>query len=311
MVDLEIDIGAIVGELRELRESAMAVRRREDQPVKLPSRKVLASVVDGLSAALFPQRLGPRELNRASVDFFVGQALDRALHDLQNQVQRETAAQDDTFRESVNAETVAAGAASLAAEIVANFSRLLPGIRRALEADVQAIFDGENAARSVDEVLGCYPTVRAIVHYRFAHVLDRLGAPLVARMIADIAHSTTGIEIHPQAIIGRSFAIHHGTGVVIGRTAVIGDRVRLFHGVTLGAAPSTGKLSTNGFEPSSCPKLEDDVTIYSGATILGSIVIGRGSVIGGNVWLTESVAPGSFVTQAHVLGIEYRDGSGI
>ncbi|MBS0543560.1 MAG: serine acetyltransferase, partial [Proteobacteria bacterium] len=179
------------------------------------------------------------------------------------------------------------------------FARGLPGLRMLLDKDVQAAFDGDPAARSVDEVLLCYPGVLAVIHHRLAHALHRLGAPLVARILSEIAHSETGIDIHPGAEIGSGFFIDHGTGVVIGETAIIGNRVRLYQAVTLGArrfaSTNDGGIAKGGARH---PIIEDDVVIYAGATVLGRITIGRGSSIGGNVWLTRSVSPGSHVTQA-------------
>jgi serine O-acetyltransferase len=163
-----------------------------------------------------------------------------------------------------------------------------------------AAYRGDPAARSVDEVLLCYPGILAMINHRIAHRLYELELPLLARIIAEIAHSETGIDIHPGATIGPSFFIDHGTGVVIGETAVIGARVRLYQAVTLGAKsfPGDGSGGLQKGLPRH-PVVEDDVVIYAGATILGRVTIGRGSVIGGNIWLTRSVPPGSNVTQAN------------
>jgi len=175
----------------------------------------------------------------------------------------------------------------------------LPAIRGALFSDLQAAWQGDPAATGMSEILLCYPGVTAIIHHRIAHTLLQLGTPLLARLIADIAHARTGIDIHPGAQIGRGFFIDHGTGVVIGETCVIGENVRLYQAVTLGAkrfpADENGHL-VKGLARH--PIVEDDVVIYAGATVLGRITIGRGSTIGGNVWLTQSVPPGSNVSQA-------------
>jgi serine O-acetyltransferase len=161
-------------------------------------------------------------------------------------------------------------------------------------------------------VLVCYPGITAIIHHRLAHILYRLGAPLVARVISELAHSATGIDIHPGAQIGESFFIDHGTGVVIGETAVIGRHVRVYQAVTLGAKrfqkDDTGVLVKGNIRH---PIVEDNVVIYAGATILGRITIGQGSTIGGNVWLTHSVPPGSNITQAYVRSELFHDGGGI
>ena len=170
----------------------------------------------------------------------------------------------------------------------------LPAVRAALAEDVDAAYVGDPAARSYDEIVVAYPSIRALSIYRLAHELHVQGVPLLPRIMTEYAHDRTGIDIHPGAMIGRRFFIDHGTGVVIGETAEIGDRVRLYQGVTIGAASVRDAASLRGHKRH--PTIEDDVTIYAGATILGGeTVIGRGSVIGGNVWVTASVAPGSRV----------------
>ena len=186
-----------------------------------------------------------------------------------------------------------------------SFAAALPAIRVLLDSDVLAAFQGDPAARSVDEVLLCYPGVLAMIHYRLAHHLYVLGLPLLARIVAELAHGATGIDIHPGARIGAGFFIDHGTGVVIGETAVIGERVRLYQAVTLGAKRfPTDVDGTLQKGLARHPVVEDDVVIYAGATILGRITIGKGAVIGGNVWLTPDVAPGGHVAQA-----ESREGA--
>ena len=303
VVGLELE--PVVCQLRLLREQSLAARQRSGKPVKLPSRRVLAGVVEGLSAALFPNRLGWRELAAESVDYFVGHTLDVALRDLMDQVLRELyfVSGEDPSSETQRVPAM---------EIIRQFSAALPGIRTLLESDVQAAYEGDPAARSVDEVLACYPGITAMIHHRLAHALYGLGTPLVARIIAETAHSQTGIDIHPGAFIGASFFIDHGTGVVIGETAVIGNRVRLYQAVTLGAkrfpVDEHGALIKGNARH---PIVEDDVVIYAGATILGRITIGKGSAIGGNVWLTRSVAAGSNITQAKVRNEDFDGGSGI
>ena len=184
-------------------------------------------------------------------------------------------------------------ARSLAAQYISN----LELIRTKLAMDVKAAFDADPAATSFGEVICCYPGVRAIFNHRIAHTLLNLGVPLIPRAISELAHSETGIDIHPGARIGDSFSIDHGTGVVIGETCIIGKNVKLFQGVTLGA--KTIPVDSRGV-PLNIPRhpiLEDDVVVYSNATILGRITIGRGAVIGGNVWVTEDVKAGGKVVQ--------------
>ncbi len=173
-------------------------------------------------------------------------------------------------------------------------------MRRILATDVEAAYNGDPAAKSYGEVIFCYPAIKAISNYRIAHELLELGVPLIPRIITEMAHSQTGIDIHPGAQIGEYFSIDHGTGIVVGQTAIIGNHVRLYQGVTLGAKSFT--LDEEGL-PIDLPRhpiIEDYVTIYSNASILGRITIGRGSIIGGNIWLTHSVPPNSKISQSRV-----------
>ncbi len=290
------DLAALVGALRTSRETTHSVRHR-GRIRELPSREVLAQIVEGLASALFPTHYGHRDLTDESVDYFVGNTLNSALTDLAEQVRRGL-----FFASSADAGNDAA-LHEKAIAITRAFAARLPDIRALLVSDLHAAYQGDPAATSYAEILLCYPGMVAIINHRLAHALYRLGAPFLARLIADIAHSTSGIDIHPGAEIGGSFFIDHGTGVVIGETAVIGRRVRLYQAVTLGAkrfpTDAEGHLAKGGARH---PIVEDDVVIYAGATVLGRIVIGRGSSIGGNVWLTHSVPPGSNVTQATSVG---------
>ncbi|WP_375738841.1 serine O-acetyltransferase EpsC [Pseudomonas boanensis] len=287
----------IVTELREARAQWRSKNGRlQDRGGReLPSRTTVGQIIEALGGALFPMRLGPADLREESEDFYVGHTLDMALNALAGEVRRElsyAARQNGASGEDI---------ASQAIEIVKGFAATLPKLRVLLDTDVLAAFQGDPAARSVDEVLICYPGVHAVIHHRLAHYFYKAGLPLLARMIAEIAHSATGIDIHPGAQIGKSFFIDHGTGVVIGETAIIGERVRIYQAVTLGAkrfpADEEGNLQKG--QPRH-PIVEDDVVIYAGATILGRITIGKGSTIGGNVWLTRSVPPGSNITQANL-----------
>jgi serine O-acetyltransferase len=239
------------------------------------------------------------------VDYYVGHTLDVTLRELLVQVRRE-------LRFVSGLETISDQDQEQAFAITKAFAQRLPHIRSLLDSDIQAAYEGDPAARSIDEVLVCYPGITAITHYRLAHELHRLGVPLIARMISEIAHSATGIEIHPGAQIGASFFIDHGTGVVIGETAIIGEHVRLYQAVTLGAkrfpVDEHGALVKGNARH---PIVEDDVVIYAGATLLGRITIGRGSTIGGNVWLTRSVPPGSTISQAQIRNEVYDGGAGI
>ncbi len=286
-------ISDIVQQLHDVRNALLVARDRQHRPPKLPSRKALISIVDGLVAALFPNRMGRPELTNEGIDFFVGHTLDTQLRALYQEVCRE-------LQFISGLDHLATDDAINADGIIRQFAAQLPTLRLLLETDIQAAFDGDPAARAVDEILVCYPGVIAIIYHRLAHVLFTAGAPLVARIIAEIAHSQTGIDIHPGARIGERFFIDHGTGVVIGETTIIGRNVRIYQAVTLGAkrfpVDKHGALLKGGDRH---PIVEDNVVIYAGATILGRITIGAGSSIGGNVWLTRSVPAQSNISQAN------------
>jgi serine O-acetyltransferase len=272
----------------------------------LPSRETLEGIVANIRSALFPAHFGATDMSPGGIRNYVGHRLDAALFELQEQVRRglvfACAHGDGNF----------SACESRAAEVTQEFIQRLPAIRTLLGSDAWAAYAGDPAATSADEAVFCYPGMAAITHHRIAHEIYQLGVPLIARMIAELAHSATGIDIHPGARIGGSFFIDHGTGVVIGETCIIGERVRLYQGVTLGAKsfPTDDQGRAIKGRPRH-PIVEDDVTIYAGATILGRITIGRGSSIGGNVWLTRTVPPGSFISQAPVRDDVFDGGSGI
>lgn len=281
-----------VGKLRQLRLESLESRKRLEHPPRLPSRKILTGIVDQLGAALYPHRLGKHDLSAEAVDYFVGHTLSSALEDLYQQIRLELIFTSEQQGQAIDNDIQAEA-------IIHQFTAQLPSIRALLDSDLQAAYEGDPSAHNIDEVLVCYPGLTAVVHYRLAHVLHGLGVPLVARIITEVAHSATGIDIHPGAQIGNSFFIDHGTGVVIGETAILGKHVRLYQAVTLGAKRFTE--DENGVLVKDYPRhpiIEDNVVIYAGATLLGRITIGAGSVIGGNVWLTHSVPPGSHITQA-------------
>jgi serine O-acetyltransferase len=298
-------IDSLVAKLRHLRVHSLEIRQRRDKPPKLPSRKELQNILDGLAAVLFPNRLGQPDLNDEGIDYFVGHMLENLLRELYKQIRREL--QFISGQQGIDSV-----AHEQAIVITREFASHLPEVRALLDTDIQAAYEGDPAAKTADEVLVCYPGITAIMHHRLAHILYQLGVPLVARIISELAHSATGIDIHPGAKIGESFFIDHGTGVVIGETAIIGKHVRVYQAVTLGAKrfqkDADGHLVKGNVRH---PIVEDDVVIYAGATILGRITIGQGSTIGGNVWLTHSVSPGSNITQASVRSELFHDGGGI
>ena len=301
-----LDVNEVVQALHAVRNEWRDAQKRSREPGgrELPSPDALAQIVEQLKGALFPMRLGPPDLRHESEDFYVGHTLDAALQALLQQARLELAwgQRHAPLSEAALDEQVATA--------VREFASALPGIRRLLDSDVLAAFQGDPAARSVDEVLLCYPGILAMIHHRLAHQLYRLDLPLLARIVAELAHGQTGIDIHPGAQIDAGFFIDHGTGVVIGETAVIGKRVRLYQAVTLGAKrfPTDAEGNLQKGLPRH-PLVEDDVVIYAGATILGRVTLGKGATIGGNVWITESVPAGASVTQA-VLRQDGQRGGG-
>lgn len=290
------DLRRVVAELALERQYWRESQQRSTEPGgrELPSRDALAQVIDGLRGVLFPMRLGPADLRQESEDFYVGHTLDSVLHSLLAQVQLELRYESRHLDSTNHLQQE-----EIAVNIVRDFSLSLPRIRTLLDSDVLAAFAGDPAARNVDEVLLCYPGIQAMIHHRIAHRLYELGVPLLARIVAELAHSQTGIDIHPGACIDAGLFIDHGTGVVIGETAVIGQRVRIYQAVTLGA--KSFPTDAAGHPLKGLPRhpiVKDDVVIYAGATVLGRVILGRGARIGGNVWVTHDVPPGAHITQA-------------
>ncbi|WP_380872366.1 serine acetyltransferase [Sphingomonas sp. DBB INV C78] len=263
--------------------------RHAERGIQFPSRRALGRILQELGAALFPLRLGPPELTVGNENAWVEATLELVLAQLAAQIALEL---------RIARPGISPAEEGLEAQrIIAEFAASLPSIRRMLDQDVEAGYANDPAARSVDEVLLSYPSLVAIIHYRLAHRLHALGAPLVARVITEHAHTETGIDMHPGARIGRSFFIDHGTGIVIGETAVIGDRVRLYQGVTLGGEPiEPGAAHTKASpEGRRHPAIDDDVVVFAGAVLLGPITIGARSRIGGNVWLRRDVPADTIV----------------
>jgi serine O-acetyltransferase len=289
------DLSPIVQALGAVRQDWRDSQNRSREPGEreFPSPNALAGVLEDLKRALFPMRLGPLNLCYESENYYVGYTLDSALHTLLAQAKLEL--RYEARHQAIDEAEIDARALTA----LQTFASQLPRIRKLLDTDVLAAYQGDPAARSVDEVLLCYPGVLAMIYHRIAHELYRLGLPMLARISSELAHAQTGIDIHPGAQIGASFFIDHGTGVVIGETAIIGERVRIYQTVTLGAkrfpADADGNLKKG--QPRH-PIVEDDVVIYAGATILGRVTLGRGCVIGGNVWLTHDVPPGGTIAQA-------------
>jgi len=197
-------------------------------------------------------------------------------------------------------------------DVIKAFMDKLPEVKRLLLGDAEATMHNDPAVTDLGEVMICYPVMTAMEHYRVAHELLKLGVPMLPRLITELAHSRTGIDIHPAATIGEYFSIDHGTGVVIGATAVIGNHVMLYQGVTLGAKSFKYDAAGHPIDEPRHPIIEDNVTIYSNASILGRIRIGHDTIIGGNVWLTHDVPPGSRILQGKVVSQPlFSDGAGI
>ena len=251
----------------------------------LPSGKVLHEIIELCRAILFPGFYGKSTVNHHTITYHIGVNIERMYNLLTEQIHaglcfdaKETGdCACDTKREK-------------AIDLAGQFISRLPALREVLATDVEAAYNGDPAAESYGEIISCYPIIKALSNYRIAHELLLLGVPLIPRIITEMAHSETGIDIHPAARIGHHFTIDHGTGVVIGATCIIGNHVKLYQGVTLGA--KSFPLDDDGHPIKGIPRhpiLEDDVIVYSNATILGRITVGRGATVGGNIWVTEDV----------------------
>ena len=259
----------------------------------LPSGKVLHEIIELCRAILFPGFYGKSTVNHHTITYHIGVNIERLYNLLTEQIHaglcfdaKETGdCACDTKREK-------------AIDLAGQFISRLPALREVLATDVEAAYNGDPAAESYGEIISCYPIIKALSNYRIAHELLLLGVPLIPRIITEMAHSETGIDIHPAARIGHHFTIDHGTGVVIGATCIIGNHVKLYQGVTLGA--KRFPLDDDGHPIKGIPRhpiLEDDVIVYSNATILGRITVGRGATVGGNIWVTEDVPAGARLVQ--------------
>ncbi len=278
----------------------------------LPSAKELEEIIDLARAILFPGYFGKSSVNIHTIQYQIGVSMER-LHKLLTQqilaglcfglVSDECECQSEIPCHET--------ASALALKVIEK----LPEIRRILATDVEAAYNGDPAADSFSEIISCYPVIKALTNYRLAHELVLLGIPLIPRMMTEMAHSETGIDIHPAATIGEYFTIDHGTGVVIGATCIIGNNVKLYQGVTLGA--KSFPLDANGNPIKGIPRhpiLEDNVIIYANATILGRITIGKGSVVGANVWVTKNMRPNTKKfkkEKVDSIDLEYNQGMGI
>jgi serine O-acetyltransferase len=268
----------------------------------LPSVESVTRIVELVRQSLFSDffyRRQPRQELRA---YYIGECVEELYSLLRVQVAR-----GYQFCHCMDEDEARLRADDVARQFISN----LPEVKRLLLTDIQAMYHGDPAATHYGEVVFCYPVINAMIHYRTAHQLWRLEVPVLPRIITEQAHSQTGIDIHPGAQIGEFFSIDHGTGVVIGETAVIGHHVSLYQGVTLGAKSFRKDDEGNLLNIPRHPILEDHVTVYSNASILGRITIGHHSVIGGNVWLTHGVPPHSHIVQGKAQDGDFQDGLGI
>lgn len=262
--------------------------RRDGEP--MPSWRVINEVVNLVRAIMFPGYFGDSVQEAHTLSYKTGMNVDRLYKLLYEQVYAGLC----YGNEDMKAEEVAAAAQQATLDFIA----YLPELRNKLAKDVEATYNGDPAATGFGEVICCYPGVKAVSNYRMAHRLLELGVPLIPRIISEIAHSETGIDIHPGACIGEYFTIDHGTGIVIGETCIIGNNVKLYQGVTLGA--KSFPLDEKGNPIKGIPRhpiLKDNVIVYANATILGRITVGKGAVIGGNIWVTDNVPDGGQIVQ--------------
>lgn len=279
----------------------------------LPSSKELEEIIELTRSILFPGFYGMTSVNIQTIRYRIGVDTERLYKLLCRQVMAGLCFNEDCHCD--NAADTRRCLQEEAEKIAENIVLKLPKLRKILSTDVQAAFDGDPAAANLGEVIDCYPAIKALTNYRLAHELVLENVPLIPRMIAEMAHSETGIDIHPAATIGTHFTIDHGTGVVIGATCVIGNHVKLYQGVTLGA--KSFPLDKEGKPIKGIPRhpiLEDNVIVYANATILGRITIGKGAVIGANVWVTRDMKPRSKKykqNKTDILDINYDYGGGI
>ena len=290
--------------LSRLTEQEVSMMPQTEAP--LPSVEQVKQMVCLVKSVIFPDYFTKRQPNETIRSYYIGVHMEELLKILTKQIAHGLQFGDDS---PVN--TTKQQVYEKAERLTLQFVDALPEIKRLLYSDVQAMFDNDPAAPNYGEVIFCYPVVNAMTHYRIAHKLHELHVPVIPRIITELAHSKTGIDIHPGAQIGEYFAIDHGTGVVIGETCVIGNHVTLYQGVTLGSKNFKYDAQGNILNVPRHPIIEDHVTVYSNASILGRITIGHHSVIGGNIWVTNDVAPYSRIQQTKAVEMHFEGGLGI
>lgn len=268
-------------------ESYNRVYHEPNHGMPMPSIEAMKNIVSLLREIIFPGYFGADILNENLIQYHTGVNIEKLSTLLSEQIKRGLCF-DCKMPKLDKSQCVACE--HKAQNITISFIQELPEIRRKLSTDIQAAYNGDPAAHSIGEIIFCYPTVKVLLNYRVAHALVKLNVPLLPRIISELAHSETGIDIHPEAQIGEYFCIDHGTGVVIGATSIIGNHVKIYQGVTLGAKNFPLDENSNPIKGIiRHPIVEDNVIIYANATILGRITIGKGAVIGGNMWITEDV----------------------
>ena len=289
----------VINELTDMTREEMVVIPCDIK--QLPSVETLRNVVALVRDVVFPAYFDDKQGDPLFRKYHIGVNIERLCLLLKEQIalalrfEREC---EDNMQD-------------VAKKLMQQFIEALPEVKRLLYTDVKAIFDNDPAVKNYSEVIFCYPVVQTMLHYRVAHQLHTMGVPILPRILTEMAHSATGIDIHPGAKIGEYFAIDHGTGVVIGETCIIGNHVTLYQGVTLGA--KNFQVDDNG-RPVNVPRhpiIGDHVTIYANSTILGRITIGENTVVGGNIWLTHSVPPGSRILQSKAVDVSFTGGLGI
>jgi serine O-acetyltransferase len=272
---------------------------------RLPSSVCLNEIIECIRSIVFPGYFGSPLVNGNSLVYHTGIGIEKISNLLSQQIA------DALFYQSEDVDVDTLQTREKARNLTNLFLDKLPEIKQTSSSDIKAIFDSDPAAKSYGEIIFCYPATKAISNYRIAHELYTLNIPLIPRIITELAHVETGIDIHPGAQIGKYFSIDHGTGVVIGQTTIIGNRVTLYQGVTLGAKSFTLDKEGHPVDIPRHPILEDDVTVYSNSSILGRVTIGHGTIIGGNIWLTHSVPPYSRILQTKAIELDLTDGAGI
>ena len=293
-----------VGLLSRLTEQEVGMMPQTD--AQLPSVDQVKQIITLVKSIIFPDYFNKRQTDETIRSYYIGVHMDELLRLLTKQI-----AHGLQFAENRDAALSTQRIYDEASQLALQVIDALPEIKRLLYTDVQAMFDNDPAALNYGEVIFCYPVVNTMTHYRFAHKLHELHVPVIPRIITELAHSKTGIDIHPGAQIGEYFAIDHGTGVVIGETCIIGSRVTLYQGVTLGSKNFKYDAQGNILNRPRQPIIVDNVTIYSNASILGRITIGHDSVIGGNIWVTHNVAPHSRIQQSKAIESHFEGGLGI